>query len=559
MLAGALVLFAGCSSPSRPRAVVSNRVVTGDGRSAGPQDDYSPGAVEARIESHARFAAGIIHDLNEEPSAAAEEFLKAALADLGNEDLVADASTRLIRLKKTDQAIDLLTRAAGRPDASATIFARLGLAYSIAGKRDLAIEANRKAIRKNPGDITGYQYLAQLHLQNSQADEGLKVLEEAGKHPKADATYLIELGETYIMFVRAGKTSPAKERALETFGRAVKLKPANPLLLQRLADGFHALGESGRASELYAQILERVPKAPGVRERLVDILLLSPRRTNAIPHLRVLAGENPTSTKFNFYLGALLSETRQPKEAAEYMKKALQYNLSFEPAYYELAAAQLNLGQPKAALESLEKARKRFDKSFVGEYYTGLAYSHKELKDHTNALKFFASAEKIAGDKETNRLTHTFYFQLGAASERAHQFKQAEDYFRKCLALSPDFAEALNYLGYMWADRGENLQEAHEMIEKAVKMEPKNAAFLDSLGWVLFKLDKPHDALKWIQKAIEHIEEPDATLYEHLGDILIVLNKPAEARQAFQRAYSIEPSEQIQRKLNTATPGPAPR
>jgi Tfp pilus assembly protein PilF len=124
--------------------------------------------------------------------------------------------------------------------------------------------------------------------------------------------------------------------------------------------------------------------------------------------------------------------------------------------------------------------------------------------------------------------------------------------------MSPDYAEALNYLGYMWADRGENLQEAREMIEKAVKLEPKNSAFLDSLGWVLYKLDKPQDALKYIQKAIENNEEPDATLYEHLGDIFSALHKTDQARQAFQKAYSIDPTDQIQRKLNAA-PGSAPR
>jgi Tfp pilus assembly protein PilF len=98
------------------------------------------------------------------------------------------------------------------------------------------------------------------------------------------------------------------------------------------------------------------------------------------------------------------------------------------------------------------------------------------------------------------------------------------------------------------------------MIEKAVKLEPKNGAFLDSLGWVLYKLDKPQDALKYIQKAIDTNDEPDATLYEHLGDIYSALHKTDLARQAFQKAYSIEPNEQLQRKINGApSPGSSQR
>jgi len=93
-----------------------------------------------------------------------------------------------------------------------------------------------------------------------------------------------------------------------------------------------------------------------------------------------------------------------------------------------------------------------------------------------------------------------------------------------------------------------------------VKLEPKNAAFLDSLGWVLFRLDQPQDALKWIQKAIQHTEEPDATLFDHLGDIYAALKQQDQARQAWQKAYAIEPSDQIQRKLNAVTaPVEAPR
>ena len=223
----------------------------------------------------------------------------------------------------------------------------------------------------------------------------------------------------------------------------------------------------------------------------------------------------------------------------------------FEPAYYDLAFAQINLDKPQEALDTLRKARGQFPENFVGEYYTGLAYSR--MKDYTNSLKYYTSAEVIARATATNRLTHGFYFQIGATYERTQNFKEAETYFRKSIALSPDSSEALNYLGYMWAERGENLKEAREMIEKAIKLEPKNAAFLDSLGWVLFKLDKPEEALPHILEAIKLNDEPDATLYDHLGDIYAALRKTDKAREAWKKALSIEPSEQIEKKLKAAT------
>ena len=132
---------------------------------------------------------------------------------------------------------------------------------------------------------------------------------------------------------------------------------------------------------------------------------------------------------------------------------------------------------------------------------------------------------------------------------RNKDFKQAENFFRQSLKLAPDFAQALNYLGYMWAERGENLTEARAMIEQAVKQEPENAAYLDSMAWVLFKLNLPKEALEHQLKALKLQEEPDATLHDHLGDIYAALKQTDKAREQWEKAIAIEPSDAIQKKL----------
>ena len=44
--------------------------------------------------------------------------------------------------------------------------------------------------------------------------------------------------------------------------------------------------------------------------------------------------------------------------------------------------------------------------------------------------------------------------------ERQKKYEPAEEMFRKVLAADPQNATALNYLGYMLADRGVKLEEA---------------------------------------------------------------------------------------------------
>ena len=77
----------------------------------------------------------------------------------------------------------------------------------------------------------------------------------------------------------------------------------------------------------------------------------------------------------------------------------------------------------------------------------------------------------------------TVLYQLGAALDKAGRQAEAEKIFRDVIARDPLDAGALNYLGYMLAERGTSLDEAVTLLQRALKIEPDNPSFLDSLGW----------------------------------------------------------------------------
>jgi len=58
---------------------------------------------------------------------------------------------------------------------------------------------------------------------------------------------------------------------------------------------------------------------------------------------------------------------------------------------------------------------------------------------------------------------------------------------KKTLALKPDNADALNYLGYTYAEKGERLDEAIVLIKRALILERDNGYILDSRAWAYYQ------------------------------------------------------------------------
>ncbi|MBM3840161.1 MAG: tetratricopeptide repeat protein [Verrucomicrobia bacterium] len=547
------LLATGCATSSpRPAAASATtpRLAAPHAKAASVSRPKPEADEEIPIQALAHYAAGLAHDLGGESDQALEEYTASALANPAHEPVVVEAARRCLRARKTDKAIEILLKSTASPAASGSLYGWLGLAYGQAGKTDLAIRANRVAIKKLPRSLPAYQNLAQIHLQNHQTNEALRVLNQAAQQPSVEAAFLVELAELYARFSKLKNLSDdsVKDRALQSLDRAAKLNSSNPVTLQKLADGYLELGAFAKAEEGYSHLLKTYPQLSFIRGKLADLYIRMGRKDKAAEQLEAIARAEPANARTLAFLGSLALEENKVDEAVRHFESALVLSPDLENVYYELVAVKI-IHQKKSedALALLGKARSRFKPGFAMEFYSGLAYS--QLKKYGEAVKYFTSAELIAKTDSPNRLTHPFYYQLGAACERNGGLEQAEKHFQKCLELDPDSADAMNYLGYMWAERGLKLEQARVLIQRAVELEPNNAAFLDSLAWVLFKLNQPKEALTYMLRAIEKSDEPDATLYDHLGDIYAALEEPERAREAWQKSLGVEPNDKIKEKL----------
>ena len=548
------VLISGCREPSGPDTLLRKGPLPARAeRRISPLEQSNR---LAQIEAHAHYAAGVVHALGEETEPALNEFYAAVLKDPANVPLALEVSQDFIRAGQLEKALTVLECVTNQPEASGELFARLGTLYFQLHHPEAAAAACRSAIKKSPQSAEAYQILFQIYLQNKQPAEALKLIDGAVKVSPAPPELLVVCGELYL---RIGSQLPDQKqsvnaRALEAFKLANTKEIDQPEELLRLAEGFDSLGRYDDAASVYTKLLANFSELPLVRDtvraKLADLFLRLNDRQRAADLLKVMLRDNPTDARAYYFLGSISYELTNFVQAAECYGKTILLNPDFEPAYSELASAQLALNKVAEAQATLETARQKYPRSFVIEYLSGMAASRQ--KNYTNAVQHFTSAEVIGQATDPKRLQEMFYFQFGSAYERLGDLSQAEKNFLKCLTIAPNFDEAQNYLGFMWAEHGTNLDRARELIEKALKADPKNTAYLDSMAWVLFKLNQPQSALEFELKALANAVEEDAEIYNHLGDIYQSLGQIEKAREAWGKSVKLEPNEVVRNKLEAA-------
>src|SRR5262249_45916670 len=127
------------------------------------------------------------------------------------------------------------------------------------------------------------------------------------------------------------------------------------------------------------------------------------------------------------------------------------------------------------------------------------------------------------------------HFNLGTALDKVNRFDDVVNEMEETIRLDPKHANALNYLGYSYADRGVKLPEAVDLIQKALEVKPNDGYYLDSLGWAYYKLGKLDEALTELQRAVAVVSD-DSVIHEHLGEIYYQKGLKTDAKKEWLRS-----------------------
>lgn len=544
-LMGLAVLVAGCRTSAPGQAPVAKVALV----SSAVQADW-----ERRAEAHAAFAAGLVRGMNGDSEGLLNYFERVTEKDLSNYELVADVARRFLQQGKTDRALKLLDRVAERPDAPGELHALHGVALTSVGRTADALKAYMRAAERPPVIVAVYQAVVRILADDRRTAEALPLLIRARKSFATEPGSLLDIADLYRVIGSADARwqVQAKAAALEVLAQVRSLKPEDPALALRLSDRYAQLGQADQAEAVLRELQERAPRNSAAVSRLAELYLRSGRIPEASRQLEALRKIDPANPVTYYFLGVVALEEKQFERARNHFERAILINPGLEPAHTDLAVALLSLLRPEEAVSVLDRARKEVPPSFRIEYLSGVARS--QLKRFDQALEAYSAAEKLGSTNQPPLTDHRFYFQVGALLERKGDETKSIEYLEKALELKPDYDDALNHLGYMWAEKGKNLPKARAMIEQALKAEPENPAYMDSMGWVLFKLGKHPEALDWLLKARQRMTEPDATVLDHVGDAAAACARWDLAREAWAASLKVEASPAIAKKLAEAPP-----
>jgi tetratricopeptide (TPR) repeat protein len=383
---------------------------------------------------------------------------------------------------------------------------QLGLVYDFAGHADLAEENFKKTL-----EATG-----QLNWRLTEAMANF--YERHGRDDEARALYQ--------RFVQDNAGSELAESVLAE-------KPAGP------PPPLIASAEDGLAEALFD--LASVVNQP----ETIDLALLYGRcATDLRPHL-VLA---------QLLLSDVLSAENKPEASLAILDQIPQSSPYWWSARLRVAANLELLDRTDEAIAQLKAMAVEAPMRAGADMQLGdLLRSKKRFAEAVDAYDAAIQRFQAAGMPERWSL----FYSRGIALERSGQWKRAEADLLHALELKPDQPLVLNYLGYSWIDRGENLERGLKMIEKAVELRPEDGYIVDSLGWAHYRLGDYAGAVQYLEKAIELVPE-DPTINDHLGDAYWQSGRPIEARYQWKRALQFGPQEDeikpIQAKLDGGGP-----
>jgi tetratricopeptide (TPR) repeat protein len=453
-----------------------------------------------------------------------------------------DEETRLFLARIHRIRLDLagvesaLLDADGNPISSRAVL----LLYQIYLERSQlteALEITQDLVEQNPELLDGHMALATVYEHMSRRHEAVRVMRAAlSHHPDRQIIY--------SRLSRMLRAMGDRESEIQLYREVLAERPHHYGTLIALGEAQIALNDLSGALETYAEIVSNHPDDLQATRRFASLEFAAGRYEQAARRLQDALARHPERYELAYSLGQIIRNLGEDERAIGLFRRIPDYHPAYIEAKLQLAAIYEEREDYLSALAEVEELRVLRPSRAI-EFHTAELLTRSQRFDDAVAL-LEAMRDESPEDDE-------ILYQLGVCYGTAKQVDEALEYMSLTLEKNPDNPHALNYIGYTFAERGENLDEAERMILRALDQRPDDGYIADSLGWVYYMRGLPligtanaTDGVNFLERARDQLFHAaeltggDPVISEHLGDVHRALEQRQSAYEFYQEAVRLE-------------------
>lgn len=413
-------------------------------------------------------------------------------------------------------------------------------------RMDDALKITEYLVTNRPEMLGGFMALATIYERLGKPAEAERILREAlEKH--SDRFVL------YSRLARLKRSSGDRLGEIAVYREGLARRPTHYGSLLSLAEALVTANDLGAAIETYEMIVSHYPRDVKAVRRLASLEFSAGRHQRAAQLLDQALIDFSGHFEFAYSLGQVRRSMKQPDLARTAFELIPRGNANYVEARAQIVAMLEEAADYAGALAEINALREVAPARTLDFHAAGLYLRNDDFETGEAILE--AILAENPEDAEA-------LYQLGVFLGMADETDRAIEIMLQVLEINPDNAHALNYLGYTWAERGQNLDRAEEMIVRALVQRPNDGFITDSLGWVYYMRgrsllgnDKAVLGTEFLLRARDHLTLAaeltggDPVVSEHLGDVYRILNEKRRAYEFYRQAVEMDHREDEQPNL----------
>ncbi|MDH3329093.1 MAG: tetratricopeptide repeat protein [Desulfobulbaceae bacterium] len=487
---------------------------------------------------------------------ALEAYEKALICDPEADYIIRKIPILLLRMNRGEEAVTMLQDYLKNKPLATGVRMLLARVYIGLGHYQKAAGEYRVMHRQNPKEVSALLLLSELYLNQKKLKEAEQVLKEllvvnTGSYP------------AHVMLARIYLVNKEYQAAVAEYRKALDIDWSVDLVME-MSDVYAQQKDYDTVVSLYRQILEKDQQNEMVSLALINFLLLQNKEKEALDELNRLKAlaEEPGSVDLS--MARLYARLEKYDQSIEILRNYLSGNNASDARYllavilaqaekYEQALSELQLidrdeeeyedavifqvrilrflDRTDQAVDVLEKAI-QFEESRSPDMYVMLAALYQLQGKSDLGKSTFDRALSAFPDNDELLYEYGLFLDTLGSKEEAMSLMQ------EVIKRQPEHGEALNYVGYSWADKSIHLDKALLYIQRAVHLKPDNGYMHDSLGWVYYRMGRIDEARQALEEAVR-LTENDPIIYDHLGDVYLELGRKKDALEAYNKASSL--------------------